>query len=791
MTVSVGAIWNWSKWSGGVHEYRARAEVWADQPAKLENVGVSDELLKASIVINTYNRGKYLNDAIAALLGLDYPAFEVIVVNGPSTDDSAEVIASWGDRIKALTCPDANLSQSRNVGIAAAAGDIICFMDDDAAPHPQWLRRLSDQYRDPQVAGVGGFTIDNSGTRWQVRKTLCDRLGNAYNVTNYFDERPLNRPGTPYFPSLLGTNSSFRATAVRAIGGFDETFAYLLDETDVCLRLIDAGGKIIYEPEAIIYHQFAESHIRTRNKIAKTLYPSCVSKAYFVTRHGGRTDLHMAGRELERYREELVESNRWFYEANMITQAHRFSLDEDIHQGIERGRAIAQERFKHVGGDLDQSVPPPPFKPFAAGNGFRIALVSQGFPPENDTGIARWTSMVAEGLVARGHNVHILTMAADEQETVSFVNGMWVHRIRPDHDNAGQYAEKFEIPPSLTAWTARVWSEVQYLKSFGLQIASFPIWDLEGIALLDDPDIATIVSLHTTYGMAKQFKAEWNARPLFEYHFIDRVIAAERRIFETAPVLLANSRAILDAIDDHYGLAIGDRAPIVPHGTFDPLATRAEAAAARDAAAADPGEALRLLYVGRFEDRKGFDIALAVARHVADMPGVVMRFIGDTLSPMQTAHVGAIGLGAAIAEGRISFLGKIERDALDDAYVDHDVVLMPSRFESFGLVAIEAMAAGRTVLALDAGGLGEVATPENGCRAFAETADVADRIAEAVAQLASDRAELRALGEQARTAFEQKFTTLAMAAGIEQVYAATIRQRAKNDGQERIAADAH
>jgi glycosyltransferase involved in cell wall biosynthesis/GT2 family glycosyltransferase len=756
------------------------------------NCGMSERTAKASIIINTYNRGKYLNDAIRALKGLDYPDFEVIVVNGPSTDNSQAIIDSWGDSIKALTCPDANLSQSRNVGIAAAAGDIICFMDDDAAPHPQWLRRLEIAYRDPAVAGVGGFTIDNSGTRWQVRKTICDRLGNAYNVTSFFDERPLNRPGTPFFPSLLGTNSSFRASALRAIGGFDETFAYLLDETDVCLRLIDNGGKIVYEPTAIIYHQFAESHIRAQNRVARTLYPSAVSKAYFAIKHGGRVDLQQAGQELDRYRTELEVSNRWFQEGNIISDAHRFSLDEDVIQGIARGRAVAMERMDRTLGDLPPGDPPP-YRRFQTGTGLRVALVSQGFPPSNDTGIARWTSMVAQGLVARGHDVHVLTMAAEGEETVSFVNGMWIHSLLPDPDNAEAYAEQYRVPRSMMAWTARVVQEVQYLKSFGLTVASFPIWDLEGLALLDDPDIATVVSLHTTYAMAKPFKPEWNARALFEFHFVDRVIAAERAVLDRAPLLLANSQAIIDAIDENYGLSVSARSMIVPHGTFDPLLTRAQAAADRNAQAMNPQDPLRLLYVGRFEDRKGFDIALAVARALAENPNIVMRFVGDTLSPGQRAQADALGLANAIDSGKIAFLGKVTREELDDAYVGNDLVLMPSRFESFGLVAIEAMAAGRTVVALAAGGLGEVATQENGCRAFVEASDVAEQMAREIAFLAANRTELRARGQKARAAFEAHFTTTQMAAGLENVYAAALAGRTQSQDaamQQRMIVDA-
>jgi hypothetical protein len=152
--------------------------------------------LTFSIVINTLNRCDVLDEAIRGVFALDYPAFELIVVNGPSTDATEAVLARWDGRIKRRDCTFANLSRSRNIGIAAAAGDVVAFLDDDAVPHPQWLSRLAAHYAQAGVGGVGGFTVDHTGVRWQVRKTMCDRFGSPYAVDDFFDERPFNFPGT-------------------------------------------------------------------------------------------------------------------------------------------------------------------------------------------------------------------------------------------------------------------------------------------------------------------------------------------------------------------------------------------------------------------------------------------------------------------------------------------------------------------------------------------------------------------------------------------------------------------
>src|SRR5215472_126095 len=88
--------------------------------------------LRVSIIINTYNRAASLDTALHSLRRLNYPWFEVVVVNGPSTDHTLEVLEAHRSHIRVGTCSDRNLSISRNVGIEMARGDLVAFIDDDA-----------------------------------------------------------------------------------------------------------------------------------------------------------------------------------------------------------------------------------------------------------------------------------------------------------------------------------------------------------------------------------------------------------------------------------------------------------------------------------------------------------------------------------------------------------------------------------------------------------------------------------------------------------------------------------
>lgn len=731
-----------------------------------------------SIVINTLNRASLLGDAIQGVFQLDYPTFELIVVNGPSTDHSEEVLAEWQGRIKHLRCDTSNLSMSRNVGIEAADGDVVAFLDDDAAPHPKWLRYLSRHYTNPSTGGVGGYTVDNTGVRWQVRKTICDRFGNAFFPDDLFDERQLNFSGTPLYPSLLGTNSSFRTEALREIGGFDHTFAYLLDETDVCLRLVDAGWHVLYEPSAIIFHQFAESHIRSHTRKPKTLYPSVVSKTYFINCHGQKEGFGKIANELQAYREALLRGNAWLADHGDISSKHRAQLDLDVERGSETGMRKSYEALA-VGksrGDMQAGAKPEPLLSVSKRDRLRVALVSQGFPPENDAGIARWTSLLAHGLRDLGINVHVISRAGHEPFR-RFRDGIWHHGVVRQAEGAAHIAAQYALPEGGVAdWMAAIMREIDFLKTFGLDLVSFPIWDLEALPVLDDDKLATVLSLHTTYSLARPFKPEWNERVIYGRAFVDRMIAAESAALRRAPAILANSSAVIREIDEAYGLEIGARAQIIPHGTPDLLADAGLTPLAKAERRRQAG-VINVLFAGRFEPRKGYDLALRVAAALQDDRRFAFTFAGTSLD-QKGAERACVESGVNPRRlANAAFHGEVDRATLDRLFVASDVVLMPSRFESFGLVAIEGMSAAAPVLALARGGLAEVISEGCSGRLYESESVFIDGARKALQQFADSPAALQNLSQNAYDSYRERYSVEAMAQGVADFYRKTIAKR--------------
>ncbi len=233
-----------------------------------------------TIAICTNGRVSSLRETLQSIIGLLYDTFEVCVVYGPALDGTAEMLRAWADKIKVVACPEANLSMARNIAIEHAHSEIVAFLDDDAIPEPTWLNELVAAYEEDVVGAAGGFVYDHTGTAFQHRFATCDRLGRADQTWSRATPE-LNFPFTTDFPHLLGTNCSFRRRALLAVGGFDEEYDYMLDETDLQLRLIDAGWHIRQLTGACVHHKSLSSSIRTEQRILKSWYSLFKNRIYY------------------------------------------------------------------------------------------------------------------------------------------------------------------------------------------------------------------------------------------------------------------------------------------------------------------------------------------------------------------------------------------------------------------------------------------------------------------------------------------------------------------------------
>ena len=335
----------------------------------------------------------------------------------------------------------------------------------------------------------------------------------------------------------------------------------------------------------------------------------------------------------------------------------------------------------------------------------------------------------------------------------------------PDDPIAGEVvAMEKEIPLAMASRAAAVRQALRYVKSFGLDLVSFPIWDVEGIAIVDEPDVAIVMSLHTTFGLARPYVKEWGVRPLQAHFEVEPTIAAEHRLLKEVPHILANSKAIVADLAQLSGVDVSSKARVIPHGTPDPFALKPERREIRTS----EGHPVKLVYVGRFELRKGFDIAALVFDRLLQRGlDVEIDMVGDELSPRVAASLGSLGVTRLLTHGDARIGGVVDREQLDDLLSSAHVVLVPSRYESFGLVAVEAMAAGAPVIALRSGGLSEVVEDGVAGRLVNSNGREVATIVDILLHMVRDSALRRTLSKGARDTFERKFKMDMMIDGVE------------------------
>ncbi len=296
-----------------------------------------------SVVINTLNRCERLRRTLLALCEQTHTRFEVLVVNGPSTDGTKEMLAALGPRARILKCPRASLGLSRNIGARAAAGEIVAFIDDDAIPSPDWLERLLAPYSDPRVSGVGGPVFDVPLDRVAWKLCVCTRLG----VPDPDAPGPISRyafPGSDPVAYLPGCNMSYRREAIRTTDGFNSLLIYNYDDVEICMRLTDAGARLHLVDEVLVRHDRAPNSARDEALRIRDPYPALFCRAIFalqadtagVRREAIETAIATAADQLNGSTDEMVKDGLLDQKAQFdFRAAVKRAVADGLHEGMK------------------------------------------------------------------------------------------------------------------------------------------------------------------------------------------------------------------------------------------------------------------------------------------------------------------------------------------------------------------------------------------------------------------------------------------------------------------------
>jgi GT2 family glycosyltransferase len=205
-----------------------------------------DDWPRASVVVCTYNGSRTIRDCLEGLRRLQYPDYEVIVVDDGSTDDTPKIVNEYVRRhgFRVIHTPNRGLGHARNLGLEAATGGIVCYVDDDAWPDRDWLTYLAATFRASRHAAVGGPNLAPPGGD-EIAECIDRAPGNPTHVL-------LSDQEAEHIP---GCNMAFRKSALEAIGGFDPRFRIAGDDVDVCWRIQERGWTIGFSGAAMVWHR--------------------------------------------------------------------------------------------------------------------------------------------------------------------------------------------------------------------------------------------------------------------------------------------------------------------------------------------------------------------------------------------------------------------------------------------------------------------------------------------------------------------------------------------------------
>lgn len=249
-----------------------------DQGNSYNNVDELPANVSVSIVVATRDRPDELRRCLEALTNLDsHRPIEILVVDNNPESALTSATAKLFEGVRLLTQTVPGLSYARNTGIVAATGEIIVCVDDDVVVPPSWLEKLLKPFASSNVAAVTGNVLPLTlNSRAAVLFETYGGLGrgNRYFIVDKKWMSTFKGQAVPTWNLGATANAAFRADVFRSqkIGLFDEVLGAgsptgCSEDTLVFYNILAAGKKIVYEPNAWVWHEHRDSMPALRKQL--------------------------------------------------------------------------------------------------------------------------------------------------------------------------------------------------------------------------------------------------------------------------------------------------------------------------------------------------------------------------------------------------------------------------------------------------------------------------------------------------------------------------------------------
>lgn len=698
--------------------------------------------MKASIVISTLNRDLFLRRTLGVLEKQTYKNFEVIVVCGPSTDNTNKEVEAYKEKIKIVNCDVANLCISRNIGIKNSSGDIICFIDDDCIPNKWWLENIVNSFTSDDIAGVGGIVYNTDGDQIQFKNGYtniwCEVKWYNENLVDYNDSRG------EQFNYIPGGNAAFRRKVLQEVGGFDEYIEYFADESDLAVRIIKKGYKLIHNNEVIVYHASASSHIR-KSPYHLNWFVIAKNTAYIGMHNSLNYDTEE--NRIKKMKEIVMRRKEDFLlwkKHGHITQKEYNDFVDMLEKGLKKGitDGIA---CRHLNYELENNQEFLQFSPLKKEERLNICLLSEADPLKGFGGVSRYTLELADEFVKKGHVVHI--MCSGDAQTV-LNNGITYHYIKSVPLEFEEISD-LENTKYILGYSYQVMQrQKKVAELFNFDIIESPLWHVEGYLTSELLDIPVVTRLETPFKMImKTFgwenSEDFDVLTTFEYKYLN-----------SSDALIYISENIKDTINSMYGVSV-DQKP--SEKIFIGLKQLSEELTTKRSKQNDK---LTVFFIGRLERRKGMQNILdAIPAIVKEFSNIEFRIAGN--NEIVDSKINKTFKSYFEKEYRdytkyVKFLGMISDEEKEKEMAGCDIFISPSLYESFGIIFLEAMRHSKPVIGCRAGGMQEIII-DNETGILVPTDDT-DEFAKAVIKLARDKDKRQEMGKKGFERFINVFS---------------------------------
>lgn len=213
-----------------------------------------EESPAVTVVVPVRNCERTIGKTLDALGKIDYPSdrLEIIVVDGISNDKTKEIVQQYPVRM--LTQSVEGLNQARNTGLENSSGEIIAYTDGDCVVSATWLRKIVDNFDDPEVGAVGG-NVEG----YRKDNLFAQYADNSVIRVMPFSSRRVTLDRLKPFLYAPGCNMAFRRSALEKAGLFNPNIRNGFDEFETLERIIRSGYKIVFDPEVLVQHQHRSS----------------------------------------------------------------------------------------------------------------------------------------------------------------------------------------------------------------------------------------------------------------------------------------------------------------------------------------------------------------------------------------------------------------------------------------------------------------------------------------------------------------------------------------------------